>query len=255
MGTRGGFLILLLVLISPPTGAETVVVFGDDSYAPVISLQGGKPSGLLVRTLEWVSNRTGDVYELRLYPWQRSYSQAESAAGGIVGLSWTQKRAEVFEYSDPLYDDNIQVVMAEGRTFPFQRLADLKGKVIGGQIGASYGQEVDAAIASGLFTVDRDNSEVARLKKLLAGRLDAAFIGNGTLGLNSILGRDTDLASNSRRLVVARHPLTVDELHLAFAKSMNMGPLLLRFNRALAELRRTPDWQRMLDAQLASVNR
>lgn len=228
--------------------AETLVVLGDHAYAPVIYSQNGKPAGLLPAILARASALTGDHYDLRLSPWKRAYELAARGEGGVVGVSFNQERARSFDFSRPLYDDDIQIVTLKGKTFPYAKLEDLRGKTIGGINGASYGDDVDKAIASGLFIVDRDVGQAGRLRKLLAGRLDAAFIGNGLAGFDSIVSSEDELRKNRAQFVILPIPLTRDPLHLAFPKSMHKREALDRFDAALEKLKQSGELKRLTPA-------
>jgi polar amino acid transport system substrate-binding protein len=225
--------------------AETLVILGDDSYAPVIFIDNGKPAGILPAILERVSALTGDQYDIRLSPWKRAYGLASRGEGGVVGVSFNKERARIFDFSNPIYDDDIQIVTLKSRTFTYSRLEDLKGKTVGGVSGASYGDEVDQAIASGLFVVERDVSQTGRLRKLLAGRLDAAFIGNGQAGFNGAISSQPELQQNKAQFAVLPTPLTRDPLYLAFAKSLNKRDALDRFDAALDKLRKSGELKKI----------
>lgn len=225
--------------------AETLVVMGDHAYAPVIYTQNGKAAGLLPAILARASALTGDHYDLRLSPWKRAYELAARGEGGVVGVSFNQERAKSFDFSRPLYDDDIQIVTLKGKTFPYAKLEDLKGKTIGGVNGASYGDDVDKAIANGLFVVDRDVGQAGRLRKLLAGRLDAAFIGNGLAGFDGIVSSEEELRKNRAQFVVLPTPLTRDPLHLAFPKSLNKREALNRFDAALEKLKQSGELKKL----------
>jgi len=227
---------LLLCFAGTLSAAQEVVIFGDNDYRPVIfSDDQGHSSGILAQVLQQFARDSGTAVKIKLYPWKRSYVSAEKGLGGVVGISRTTERLAVFDYSEPIYDDSINVVVLAGHEFPFNTLADLKGKKIGVQSGASYGSEVDAAIEAGDLTVEADQSHKSRLNKLLYGRIDAAFIGNGQRGLQSLLHSDELLADKMEQFVVLPRPLTNDLLYLAFAKSMNMQTFLQEFNAWLAE--------------------
>lgn len=240
------FAILFTVLLATPLNAETLLVLGDDAYAPVIHNKDGKPSGFLPAILQRVALITGDQYEVRLSPWKRAYEMAARGDGGLVGVSFTQERSKTFDFSKPVYDDDIQIITLKDRTFSFTKLDDLKGKVIGGVNGASYGEEVDRAIAAGLFTIDRDVGQAGRLRKLLAGRLDAAFIGNGNSGFDGVVASAKELSINRERFAILPTPLTRDPLHLAFAKTMNKKAAIERFDEAVEKLRRSGELRKIL---------
>jgi ABC-type amino acid transport substrate-binding protein len=219
--------------------AETLVVYGDDNYLPVIHVQDGKPAGVLVEILRRVSERSGDSYDVQLFPWKRAYEQAKQGAGGLVGVSMTSERRELFDFSDPLYSDDIQIVVLKGQEFPFSKIDDLKGKTMGGVLGASYGDAVDKAILEGLFKVDRDIGQAGRLNKLLAKRMDGALIGNGQAGYEAVLQSDPLLNAQRGRFTVLKTPLTRDPLYLAVPKSLDKKAVIDRFNKALRELQKS----------------
>jgi ABC-type amino acid transport substrate-binding protein len=236
---------LLLWMSMALSHAESLIIFGDSAYAPVIHDSGGKPSGILQAILQRAAALTGDQYELRLSPWKRAYELASRGDGGVVGVSLTQERAKLFDFSRPIYDDDIQIVTLKERTFPYSRLDDLQGKIVGGVNGASYGDEVDKAIANGLFVVERDVGQAGRLRKLLANRLDAAFIGNGLAGFDAVINSHPELQTNRDRFIILPNPLTRDPLHLAFVKSLNKREALERFDAALDKMRKSGELRKL----------
>ena len=231
-----GCLVLAWLLIALRAQAETLLVYGDDSYPPVVYNRLGKPAGALVEIMGRVSALTGDTYEIRLFPWKRAYEHARQGRAAVMGISKNSERLEVFDFSDPMYFDDIQIVVKKGREFPFKQLSDLKAKTFGGVLGASYGEDVDQAVKNGLFKMDQDTDQKARLHKLLLGRLDGAFIGNGKAAFDSLVDSDPALQKQRSELVVLATPLARDPLYLAIPKSMQKKDLIERFNIALREI-------------------
>lgn len=219
--------------------AETLVVLGGDSFAPTSYLDRGQPAGTLIDILKKVAEKTGDHYEIRLYPWKRAYEYAVRGEGAIVGLSMTPPRQEIFDFSEPLQHNELQLVVVKGSEFPFARLSDLKGRNIGGGSGVSYGPEVDSAIASGVFVMVSDTDASARLQKVLLGTLDAAIIGHGMPGLDWLVKSHPRLQARRDELTVLPKPLARDPLYLATAKTMQKKDALERLNKALVELQRS----------------
>ncbi|MFO1225790.1 substrate-binding periplasmic protein [Roseateles sp.] len=234
-------LTLALASASQALRAQTparVLVYGDDAYAPVIYLQDGRPQGFLVDVLRRVEarNTNGITFDLELMPWSRAYLLASRGKGGLIGVSRNQERDALFDFSRPIYSDDIRVVVLKGKAFPFRDLPDLRGKRIGGVTGASYGERVDAAIRDGNLVIDRDIGAASRLRKLAAGHLDAALIGNGERGLEWLLAHDPRLAEYRDRFEILPTPLTHDPLHLAFLKSMQQRSFLDAFDAATKAL-------------------
>ncbi len=227
---------LALLLAASRVQAERLVVFGDDSYAPVIHLVQGQPAGVLAELLRQAEHYSGDSYELQLMPWKRAYEMARRQQGGLIGVSTTAERREQCDFSRPIYSDDIHVAVLKGHEFPLHGLDDLRGKLIGGVLGASYGEAMDQAIRDGLFQVDRDISQASRLRKLLAGRLDGALIGNGQRGFELALASHPSLRGQESRFVLLPTPLVHDPLLLAFPKGMNKADAIARFDTAMAKV-------------------
>jgi ABC-type amino acid transport substrate-binding protein len=231
------FIAMLWAFTSGILFSETIKIYGDDHYPPVCYLEKQNPRGIMIEILRQIEFITGDHFQFELLPWKRAFVSAERGVGGIVGLSKTSEREIIFDYSDPLYEDDIYIVVHQGHELPFKTLADLKGKKIGIQLGASYGNEVDLAISNGLFPVESVLNQVSRMKMVLHDRVDAAFFGNGLVGLDLLFASDTELSAARKEFVVLPTPLSKDLLYLGLPKSMNKKQWLIQFNKALAEIK------------------
>ncbi|HUE94778.1 substrate-binding periplasmic protein [Pseudomonas sp.] len=226
--------------------AESLVIYGDDRYPPLIYLDNDQPAGILPAIFARLTKDTGDSYELVLLPWKRALQYAERGKGGITNISRNKAREVLYDFSVPMYDDDIILVVLQGHEFDFNTLKDLQDKKLGGLYGASYGEGIDHAISNGELLVERDNGQQPRLLKLLAGRIDVAIIGNGVAGFEHILASDPQLEANRSKFLVLQNPLVHDPLHLAFSKTMHMQPALERFNKALTALRETAEYQQLI---------
>lgn len=226
--------------------AEKLVIYGDQAYPPVIYLEQSKALGILPIILARLSKDTGDTYEFRLLPWKRALNESLQGHGAIVGISLNKEREELYDFSESIYNDDLQLVVLKGHEFNFSTLKDLKGKSVGGAFGASYGEAIDHAIAEGVIAMERDPNQFSRLRKLLAGRMDVAIIGNGNAGLQQLLASDPELAVNAGKFVVLPHPLASDPLYLAFAKTMHMKAALARFNKALSAFKKTDEYHKLI---------
>lgn len=112
-------------------------------------------------------------FQLQTYPWNRAVKLANDDGGLIFGMSLTPEREAIFSFSEPILFQNLWLVTCADREFPFESLADLKGKVIGVVRGSRYGGEFDQQ-KNRLFKIDDDiDASSARLKKLLNHRIDA----------------------------------------------------------------------------------
>lgn len=87
--TRLTLLFFALVWGSQTVRAENLIVFGDDSYPPVVYSKDGEITGFLPSILANLEAVTGDHYDIRLFPWKRAYELAYRGEGGVIGLSYT----------------------------------------------------------------------------------------------------------------------------------------------------------------------
>jgi polar amino acid transport system substrate-binding protein len=226
--------------------AESIVVFGAQDYPGVCYLKDGKPQGIFPEILAGVAKYSGDDYKLRLLPWARAQAMAQGGKGGIAHFSMNNERLAVFDFSDPVYVDDIILVAIKGKQFLYAQPGDLKGRRLGVMASASYGQQVDSMMHAGDVTVDLDYGVVSRLRKLLAGRIDVAVV-EGTEGnIDDVLAADGELKMNAAKFVILPVPLVHDPLYLAFAKSMNRQDALERFNAGLARFKKTPSYKALV---------
>jgi len=219
-----------LLLVSAAWSMD-LTIFGGDSSHPKMYLQDGKNRGILIDILQYADQELReDTLRIELFPWARAYRYASSGVGGIVGLSWTQERSALFDYSDPVYVDDVVIVVRKDKQFSFKELADLQGKRVGLGRGGSYGEAFEQAREAGLFVVDGDGGAIDRVNKLVLGRLDCALFNAGKAGFEELLRSNKMLEKLRDTLVVLPVPLRSDPNFLAFPKSMNMRPWLAEFN-------------------------
>ncbi|MDR7305827.1 ABC transporter substrate-binding protein [Rhodoferax saidenbachensis] len=230
-----------------------ITVFGGDSSAPKMFLHEGKPRGILIDILKYADQELReDSFKVELYPWARSYRYASGGVGGIVGLSWTQERAALFDYSDPVYVDDVVIVVHKGREFSFKEMADLRGKRVGLGRGGSYGEAFEKAVEAGVFTVDGDGGAVERLNKLVLDRIDCALFNAGKAGFEEILRANKGLEPLRDALVVLPVPLRSDPNFLAFPKNMQMKTWLNDFNQIIKKGYGRGEIQKLIAQNLGS---
>jgi ABC-type amino acid transport substrate-binding protein len=235
-----GALSAALILSSARAQAPTWKVFGSDRYEPLLYPKDGQPAGTLAETLLASQRLSGDRFALELVLWQRALRLAEAGEGGLLGVSRNREREVWLDFSRPIYEDRLLLLVRKGEAFRFRSLADLEGKRIGMAMGTTGGDAFDEAERNGRLQVIRDQSAPRRLQALLAGRMDAAVIGGGPASLGRVVGRMPDPEAGRARLELMDNPLLRDPLHLAFPKRLGAGAVIDRFNAALLALRRAP---------------
>ena len=214
--------------------AEQITILGNYDKPPKVYLDDGRASGILIDIMKHIDNELTDSFSYELYPWRRAYHHALNQHGGIIGLSFNRERQKIFDYSDPLFLDEIVLVVLKGKEFEFEGIEDLKGKTIGAQRGSSYGDKFEAA-KNTVFTLEVDDGGAQRLKKLLAKRIDAALLGPGLAGVEQVIASDPLLRQHKQDFTILPRAFKVDPNHLGFHKSMNKKAFLVRFNKALKQ--------------------
>ena len=227
-------LILVCLFLCSTAQARDLLIVGNNYSVPKIYAEAGQPRGMLVDILRYADAAMPEHnIVVHLYPWARAYWMAESGQAGIVGLSWTAERQQIFDYSEPVFHDEVIVVVRRGDEFAFSGLDDLRGRRVGIGAGGSFGEEFEQARRRGVFRVDEDNGPVSRLKKLLAGRIDAALINPGMAGLRRAIAQDPELLRHADEIRALPRPLKRDANYLGFHKSLEMDEFLVDFNAVI----------------------
>ncbi|MEH6347291.1 MAG: transporter substrate-binding domain-containing protein [Bermanella sp.] len=185
---------LVIMMLSPVSGFSTeLIIFGYNAKPPKDWTQDGKARGILVDMIRYAEKEMGRSLPVKLYPWKRAYNNALNGGGAIIGLSKTTQRLEIFDYSDPMFYDEVILVVKKGKEFPFKTMEDLKGKKIAYTRGVSYGEAFSQAEKSNVFKPQYANTTIQALHMLEANRVDAAISGPGKIGLLMTLkkGRET----------------------------------------------------------------
>ncbi|WP_293933624.1 ABC transporter substrate-binding protein [Iodobacter sp.] len=226
----------LFLCLCPALWADEMIIFASDDYRPItFRNEQGREDGIGYTLIKHYEQLSGNKVIVDMASWKRSYLLAEKGKGGIVGLSKTKARLEVFDFSEPFYESIVGLVVKKGKEFPFHSVADLKGKLISVTNAASYGEEFDNALVAKLFQVDVNYASDVRLKKLLYDRVDCAVVNNAEHSLDAMLKKDPELLNKRDQFVYLSKPLVRDPVHLAFHKSMKMQAFLVEFNHAIKD--------------------
>ncbi len=228
------YLSFILLLSLPALSNEQIIsISGNADKPPKIWLENQEPKGILVDILKYAEQKMPSYrYKVRLLPWKRAYQSSVNGLHGIVGISKTKERLPLFDYSIPLYFDEIILVVNKSNPFVFKDAKDLKGKRIGICRGCSFGKEYEEAKA--YFTAVEDNDNAQRLRSLLKGRIDAAIISPGEHAFRIIIDRDSFLKQHQGQLVVLKKRLALDPNYLAFSKTLDNTAFIKAFNQVIS---------------------
>lgn len=243
-------LLLVLSVQLPARGAE-IVRLTNGEWPPYQS-----PDLPHYGAASWLAQRAFELegYEVKygFFPWSRAYYMAETGQyDGSLIWSYSKERAKKFLYSEPFIHTNTVFFYNRENPLKWDDWADLKGKVIGATTGYYYGEAFAQAEAAGLFTVDRVSSDELNLKKLIAGRLDA-FPLSLDVGRYMLRAHFNDI--ERARIDWHPKPLRKTAYHLIISrKSPRAQALVEAFNRGVAKLKASGEYERIMQSVLESV--
>ncbi|WP_428686602.1 substrate-binding periplasmic protein [Roseibium sp.] len=225
-----------LSLVSQAAIAETITLGTGDSLPFAAVGAGDLPSGVLGDVSMSLLKDMGFEAKASPLPFARLYSSVHSGEiDGAVGVLRTENRATQALYSDPILTEYNILAVKKGAAFNFMALAELKDKRIGGRRGFAY-PGLEAAGVS----VEPANDDVNNIKKVIAGRLDAAII--------SSIAYLSQLDQSELRDEVELLPLAVGEVPIGIAladEKFSEGDIV-SFNGKLAEFKSSEDYAAVL---------
>ncbi len=150
----------------------------------------------------------------------------------------TAARKEIIDFSDPVYPYGEGLVVPKSDTKNYNSAEDLKGEVVGAQVGTAY---VDALRKTGLFAEVKVYDTIPDiLRDVNTGRLKAGYADYPILAYNLSQGLFPEV-----RLVTSYKPMTVGTVAIGVRKSD--GELLRKINASLAKLKENGTVAKILD--------
>lgn len=238
--------ILTTTLLSAPCFSEEIIrIYTIEEFD-----NDGKPVPLhkdTVTLLNLLGKNLAAQFEVRRVPWKRAMDNALQGDGILLGMSITTERAKKFAFSDPINMSRNWLITRCDAKFPFDTLADLKGKTLGVVLGTSAGEQFDQQ-ANVLFKLENDTGAgISRLQKLMAGRMDALVWYGSTDNvkeMEGIINRTftTNFPNQKNNttapLCVLPKPVSTVSNHFAMKLDSDKNQLLTRINLAMAKARK-----------------
>lgn len=221
------------------------------------AVPGTLPQPAFRNTIEFVERGLDVGFEVRRYPWNRLLQNLNSGEGLAFGLSKNTARLQTLHFSDPVYVNYVWLVTRSDAVFPFSGMQDLKGKSLGINRGASFGDEFDRK-KNILFTAEEDAYGLqSRLRKLLNNRMDAIIYQNRNadpeqveLMLNRRVMEDMPEIRMPPGVVfrVLRKPLMTDNIHFAI-RAQNDDGIIKKINAVIARGKKSGDLAKALNLE------
>ncbi|KAA0010687.1 transporter substrate-binding domain-containing protein [Billgrantia pellis] len=156
---------------------ETLDVVTDPSFVPfeMMDQESGEMVGFDMDILAEVAERAGFEYELETMDFNGIIPavQTGNVDIAIAGITITDERAEIVDFSDPYYDSGLRILVRADED-GVEEIDDLKGKKIGTKVGStSYDFLVENLGDEADVTPYPGSSDM--YMALLGGSVDAVF--------------------------------------------------------------------------------
>ncbi|CAM3065559.1 substrate-binding periplasmic protein [Janthinobacterium lividum] len=249
----GACLLAACAMAAPGIGhaaPQTVILYGDDDYAPYSYVENGVFKGMYVDILRLAASAMPDYQlELQPRPWKRGLAALEK--GQVFGLfppGRKTQRPYVQPYSAMLYRESVvlfchDAVMRTPRTrFP----ADFAGLTIGVNTGFLLSEKLMAPAREGLLRLEAAKGNEANLKKLALRRIDCYASDRGA-ARHTARQLGAELASygfqlhevlelSSEATYIAYSARNTPAYKADFIQKMNAALLAMRQNGELARI-------------------
>lgn len=235
--------VLALVGGGPPAGAAQPLslVTGED-YPPFVDAR-APGGGLAVQLVQQVIQRMGVTAAIEIAPWRRGYEETlRGRYDATFPYVRTAERERDFLYSEPLIQVRQAVFMAAERRFAYRGPADLKNRRVCTPLGYAPAPAIQAMIDRGEAERVSAASAASCPGLLVTGRADY-FIQDLRIG-QALVAK----AGLAREVVaVSEPPFGTQEIHFIVPRSRpDAAGLIARFNAALAQIRTSGDYERLL---------
>ncbi|MFD2263514.1 substrate-binding periplasmic protein [Lacibacterium aquatile] len=236
--------ILFLCLSGPALALDIVSGPGYAPFADPHLPEGG----MLTDVVRKAYAGAGVEATITFLPWKRAYSEAaEGRYTATFPYVLTDERARDFLFSDPLYVVKRRVYLSAATGVIYRDLADLKGRKGCMEIGSTLPNEVEAMIQRGEISAERPADLQSCARMLAAGRADFFIINE--LAANDFI-RKSGVPKGSIRIV--EKPYGETGQHLLISRRLpGAEQALADFNAALARLKASGDYDRIVERHLA----
>lgn len=204
---------------------------------PPYSGSGLPEGGTAVSTASAATAKTGDTLVHEVLPWQRAV-QTGLEQPGYAGYFPEYKSASLEEtcaFSDSLGDSPLGLVERKDAPLAWNAVSDLGAYTIGTVKGYVNTAEFDSLAEAGSLKVEPTTDDLTNLRKVAAGRIDAAVIDRNVM--DYLLQNESSLAEAAGALQFNDKLLENKTLHVCFRKDADGMAALERFNEGLAALR------------------
>jgi polar amino acid transport system substrate-binding protein len=208
---KSGWLSIMLALGVRAAMAGPLSIYTEVSIPQQIQNADGSLSGISVDTVREIQKRVGNHDPIELVPWARGYHEALTRPDVLLfSTSRTREREELFHWVGPL-DELVYCFFVRADSAVAIHSLDDARKL--GAIGVYLSDFRDLYLTrAGFANLDRVSDQVANVKKLMNGRIDALV--SSTTGIAELAKSAGYPVSDFQ----PAFPFLRTQLYLAFSK-------------------------------------
>ncbi len=230
----------------PGQGAgQTYTIATDTTFAPFeFRDSAGELTGIDIDLMEAIAADQGFEVEWRSLGFNAALQalSADQADGVIAGMSITDERQEIYDFSDPYFTGTVTLAVNEGDETAISAWEDLDGKrlvVKTGSLSEEVARERQEQYGYEITALDQTTTLVESVK---SGNADALMDDFPVIAYGVTQGSG---------LVTVGEQVEAGDYGFAVNKGQN-AELLQMFNDGLEELRASGEYQEILDRYLAA---
>ncbi|HCN23661.1 MAG TPA: glutamine ABC transporter permease [Arthrobacter bacterium] len=221
---------------------KTFTIGTDTTFAPFEFRNGsGDLVGIDMDLLQAIAKNQGFTVNVKSLGFDAALQslQSNQVDGVIAGMSITDKRKLIFDFSDPYFDSGIQMAVAKSNN-TIKSYADLAGKSVAVKRGSEGETFANSIKDQYNFTVKALDQSATMYDDVKAGNSVAVFDDYPVLAYG--ISQNNGLKAVTEKEAGSSYGFAVN-------KGQN-GDLLSAFDTGLAELKANGEYQRILDVYL-----
>ncbi|MFC5129592.1 amino acid ABC transporter substrate-binding protein/permease [Paeniglutamicibacter kerguelensis] len=222
---------------------KTFVIGTDTTFAPFEFREGGELTGIDMDLIRAIAETEGFDVEIRSLGFNAALQALSSnqVDGVIAGMSITDERKQVYDFSDPYFESGIQMAVAATDN-DIKGYEDLAGKTVVAKTG-SEGETYAKSIADQYgFTVTSLDQSATMYESVKSGNAVAVFDDYPVLAYG--IAQNNGLKTVTEKVPGGSYGFAVN-------KGQNTA-LLAAFNDGLAKLKADGSYDKILDKYLAA---
>jgi len=221
------------------TTAKKYTISTDATYAPFEYEKDGKYVGIDIDILDAISKSEGFTYELKPMNFKGIIPAlaANQIDAAIAGMTITDERKKVLDFSDGYYESGLSAVVSEKNT-TIKTLDDLKGKIFAVKKGTSGATYAEANQAKYKGTIRYFDDTPAMFQEVINGNADVTFEDYPVVAYRISIDSKSGLR-------IAGEKINKDFYGFAVKKGSNKE-LITKFNAGLKKIKANGEYDKII---------